>query len=115
MEHTGRDKRVLVWDMSNGSLLVDYRGHTSSVKSLSFSRDNNILASGECTPFLRELIFDYIMNLGFYLKKTVMFKKFSIVLFTMMSLHSKCRDEVMESCMHYKAGWKVWSDCGMPS
>lgn len=43
----GGDKRVLVWDMAHGHLIAEMASHTSTIYAIAFSRDCNILASGE--------------------------------------------------------------------
>ena len=35
-----------MWDLSNGSLLKDLRGHSDSIYALSFNSDSTMLASG---------------------------------------------------------------------
>ena len=42
----GVDKRILVWDLAERTLLTELKGHSDTVYSLSFSRDGNLLASG---------------------------------------------------------------------
>jgi len=42
----GADKKLIVWDLNNGSHLCDLSGHTDAVYQLAFSRDGSILASG---------------------------------------------------------------------
>lgn len=42
----GGDKRVLVWDLANGHLIAEMLSHTSTIYTISFSRDCNMLASG---------------------------------------------------------------------
>ena len=36
-----------MWDLAEGTLLTELKGHSDTVYSLSFSRDGNILASGQ--------------------------------------------------------------------
>ena len=43
----GADKRILVWDIGNGSQVYELKRHTDIVYQLSFSRDGTILASGQ--------------------------------------------------------------------
>ena len=43
----GVDKQVLIWDISNGELVAQLPGHTDTIYSLAFSREGNILASGQ--------------------------------------------------------------------
>ena len=35
-----------VWDLRNGGLLKEFRGHTDTVYSLSFNQENSVLATG---------------------------------------------------------------------
>jgi WD40 repeat protein len=41
----GRQPAVLVWDVANGKLLAELKGHAFSVKCVSFSGDGKLLAS----------------------------------------------------------------------
>jgi WD40 repeat protein len=41
----GEDKRVRVWDLAAGTMLVELKGHTHTVFGLSWSRDSECLAS----------------------------------------------------------------------
>jgi WD40 repeat protein len=41
----GEDKRVRVWDLAAGTLLLDLKGHTHTVLGLSWSRDSECVAS----------------------------------------------------------------------
>jgi WD40 repeat protein len=41
----GEDKRVRVWDLAAGMMLVELKGHTDTVVGLSWSRDSECLAS----------------------------------------------------------------------
>ena len=38
---------VKLWDLSNGTLVRDLRGHTDSVHALSFNRENTMLVSSK--------------------------------------------------------------------
>ena len=42
---------VLLWDLSNGELVAQFKGHTDSVYTLCFSREGSLLASGK-TSFI---------------------------------------------------------------
>lgn len=42
----GEDRRILLWDLSAGSMIRELRGHTDTVYSLAFSADGTLLASG---------------------------------------------------------------------
>ena len=46
MASSGDDQTVKLWDIHTGQCLKTLRGHTSWVRSLTFSPDNSILASG---------------------------------------------------------------------
>ena len=48
---SGLDKMVLLWDLSNGELVAQFKGHTDSVYTLCFSREGSLLASGK-TAFI---------------------------------------------------------------
>jgi WD40 repeat protein len=41
----GEDKRVRVWDLAAGTMLVELKGHTRTVLGLSWSRDSECVAS----------------------------------------------------------------------
>lgn len=43
----GDDKRIKIWELTQGTLLKELRGHTDTVHALAFNRDNTTLASGE--------------------------------------------------------------------
>ncbi|KAK3710376.1 hypothetical protein QZH41_012300 [Actinostola sp. cb2023] len=43
---SGVDQRILVWDLAEGTLITQLKGHKDTVYSLCFCRDGNILASG---------------------------------------------------------------------
>lgn len=42
----GEDRRILIWDLSAGSMIKELRGHTDTVYSLAFSADGTLLVSG---------------------------------------------------------------------
>ncbi len=42
----GVDKMVLIWDLSNGELVAQLKGHTDTVYTLCYSREGSILTSG---------------------------------------------------------------------
>lgn len=42
----GEDRRILLWDLSAGNMVKEFRGHTDTVYSLAFSTDGTLLASG---------------------------------------------------------------------
>ena len=50
----GVDRMVLIWDLSNGELVAQLKGHTDTVYSLCYSREGSVLTSGEC--FVRSYI-----------------------------------------------------------
>lgn len=41
----GEDKRVRVWDLAAGAMLLELKGHTHTVLGLSWSRDSECVAS----------------------------------------------------------------------
>ena len=41
----GEDKRVRVWDLAAGTVLLELKGHTHTVLGLSWSRDSECVAS----------------------------------------------------------------------
>jgi WD40 repeat protein len=43
--NSGEDKRVRVWDLAAGMMLLELKGHTDTVVGLSWSHDNECLAS----------------------------------------------------------------------
>ena len=43
---SGTDSKVLIWDISNGSLLSALTLHTGPVYTMTFSREGSILATG---------------------------------------------------------------------
>ena len=53
----GDDNRVLVWDLGHGHLVAEMASHTSTVYSICFSRDGNLLSSGKLNLAVR-LVFD---------------------------------------------------------
>lgn len=55
----GIDKRVLLWDIAEAAPLADLTGHTSTVNSLSFSREGHVLASGK---FREQLFLELVDN-----------------------------------------------------
>ena len=46
---TGEDRRIKIWDLTQGTLMKDLRGHGDTVYALAFNRDNTTLASGKVT------------------------------------------------------------------
>ena len=50
---------VLLWDLSNGELVAQFKGHTDAVYTLCFSREGTLLASGNLskTSFCRNRSF----------------------------------------------------------
>ena len=40
------DQRILVWDLSTASQVIELKGHSGTVYQLVFSRDGTLLASG---------------------------------------------------------------------
>ena len=54
----GVDARILFWDLAEGTLAAEVKGHTSTVYSLAFSREGNMLASGRSRymPCLRAIV-----------------------------------------------------------
>lgn len=42
----GHDKTIRVWDLASSKMISSFSGHTSSVWSMDFSADSNVLASG---------------------------------------------------------------------
>jgi serine/threonine protein kinase/WD40 repeat protein len=49
----GGDPRVGLWDAGNGKELAQYRGHTSNVSAVAFSRDGRHLLSADATESLK--------------------------------------------------------------
>ena len=49
---SGEDKRIKVWELKNGTVLKDLRGHTDNIHTLDFNRDGTLLASGLYTELL---------------------------------------------------------------
>ena len=49
----GEDRRILLWDLSAGSIVKELRGHTDTVYSLAFSADGTLLASGALDSSVR--------------------------------------------------------------
>src|SRR5207248_1957540 len=49
----GGDPRVGVWDTANGKELAIYRGHTSGVTAVAFSRDGRHLLSADATESIK--------------------------------------------------------------
>ena len=58
---SGVDQVVLLWDISNGELVGELKGHTDTIYSLAFSREGTILASGKSTVSINETINLYLL------------------------------------------------------
>lgn len=42
----GSDKKLILWDASNGNVIQEFKGHTDLVRCLAFSKDGKTLCSG---------------------------------------------------------------------
>ncbi|RXG68127.1 Transcription initiation factor TFIID subunit 5 [Armadillidium vulgare] len=62
LSSAGSDHRVLVWDLSNGSLVAELISHTNSIYCLSFSRDGNLLVSGGLDKCIKIWDFSKLME-----------------------------------------------------
>ena len=60
----GDDNRVLVWDLRNGKILKELRGHTDTLYSVAFSRDSSMLVSGGLDNSIRVWNAEAILKLG---------------------------------------------------
>lgn len=48
----GSDNKIMLWDLAHGHLLAELSGHTSTIHTLCFSRDGNLLTSGTLFIFI---------------------------------------------------------------
>merc|ERR1712226_692620 len=39
------DARILLWDLAHGHLIGDYASHTAMISTISFSRENSVMAT----------------------------------------------------------------------
>ena len=60
----GADHQALLWDIAEGRLIKDLPGHRGDVRSLCFSREGEVLASG-WTEFMA-IIFSVCLSIFIY-------------------------------------------------
>ena len=60
----GDDNRVLVWDIRNGRILKDLRGHTDTLYSVAFSKDGSMLVSGGLDNSIRVWNAETVLKTG---------------------------------------------------
>ena len=49
----GSDKLIFVWDLANGDIIGQFKGHTDTIHCLCYSRDSSVLASGRSKGQIR--------------------------------------------------------------
>lgn len=60
----GDDNRVLIWDLRNGKILKDLKGHTDTLYTTAFSADGSLLVSGGLDNSIRVWNAEAILKQG---------------------------------------------------
>ena len=96
----GDDHRVLVWDIRNGKILKDLRGHADTLYSVAFSKDGSMLVSSGLDNSIRVWNAESVLKNGSGGKSDCLISAYSTKATSVLELHFSQGNLLLAAGLH---------------